>query len=197
MRASEIPELDISDLQLETEEDFYLLLETLGGARYMMNRAVNKGHTPDDEQTKRALEEIAHKSQQVLSLLEEKFGVLHPAKTPKVEWGEELPAPPEGKRWYRPWYLQMKEANLRKLYSEHICSGCALSEGFGSFAWRIPCSVRDGINRLIHPSICYLLHYDWTPEQLRAKLLEVGGPEGVATFQAKEEELNTHESFRI
>lgn len=174
-----------------TELDYWRHIEALGGAIWSSDRARGRGRPDitglgeDGALNMRAL-------QHALALeLSDRFGIILPQQTPQVGYGEPLPDPPEGKRWYRDWYDAAKREAWGAEYNGMICSACPFSRGLDHMikqGGRIPCSQWMGfINFLRYPHECALVTNDtWSRGEFLRHIAEAGGEDVLVPFDLKE-----------
>lgn len=176
----------------ETEFEYWSTIETLGAFRHGMNRQLSHGRIEDPQGgVAKDVDDAIRISTQLVQELGEKFGILYEGHPRQDVEGKFSPAP-EGKRWYWPWYHEMRSEWLKGEYNKIICSACPLGEGAEHCGSRVPCSVFPGsLYQLRVPHLCAMLERDWTRDQLFAEIREKGGEEAVANFLAKEKELQS------
>jgi len=181
--------------QPETEVEYWEAIEELGGYIWSTNHELCHGRIEDEDgKIAKSIEEATQISERLVTELGEKFGVIHPRDCPRVEPGQPIPPPPDGKVYYRDWYKRMKEACYRQDYEGIICSACPFSEGLQRMIELgnvIPCGIFSGmIYRLHAPYECGMLGVDgWSIEKLYAEIIGRSGQDGLAQFQKKEKEL--------
>lgn len=181
--------------QPETEVEYWEAIEVFGGYIWSTNHALCHGRIEDSSgKVAKSIEEAVAISERLIVELGEKFGVMHPRDCPKVEPGQQLPPPPDGKVYYWDWYKRMKESCYRRDYESIICSACPFSEGSErmiSLGGVIPCGVfRGTMYKLSIPYQCGMLMPDnWNQERLYAEIAKKGGLTALAQFQSKEQEL--------
>lgn len=176
----------------ETEREYFNLIEGLGAFLHSTNRGIMKGHIKDALAASSEVAEMRALQTRLAEELEEKFGVLHVSKSPKRNTDGTYPAPPEGKRWYWPWYEAMKEQWLRSEYEGEICSACPFSSGFNmSFIHRVPCkAIQGSMSRLMRADTCGMVTFrHWSQEQLIGNIRTEVGDDAVEKFEKKRTEI--------
>jgi hypothetical protein len=180
----------------ETELEYYEIIEGLGGFIWSMNHDLGDGRIEDPEGKIDAdIEEARQLSDQLVSELDDKFGVIHPRDCPEREIGEKPPPPPDGKTYYWDWYNRMQRISYEKEYEGLICSACPFSLGVEKMLTTrtIPCSQFSGsLYRLRPPHCCGMLESacgHWTETFLYDRIFSEHGNDALETFKAKEKEL--------
>lgn len=181
--------------QPKTESEYWETIESLGGFIWRMNHDLGDGRIDDPEgKVAKDIADAQKISKRLVKEASEKFSFIPPWEYPKIEFGQEMPPPPDGKRYYQKWYDTMKKNSDQQAYEGIICSACSLSEGFDqylSLGGVIPCSVFSGsIYRLNAPHICGMTTISsWSREKVLLIIEEKGGREAVDAFLTKEIEL--------
>jgi hypothetical protein len=124
----------------------------------------------------------------------QRFNVIHPDNCPKIEPGQKLPPPPEGKTWFWDWSERMKDIFCEMHYEKLICSACPFCLGLEEMKKRNgvhPCALFPGtlLNTEL-PYLCGLIAYgDWDERQLFQQISIQHGEEALQKFLAKLDEL--------
>lgn len=181
----------------ETEFDYWAAIDSLGSFIATIRQGVYRGHLPT--QALKEVESAGKLSQKLVAEIEEKFGILFRPEITHVEPKDGYPAPPEGKRWYWPWYHQMRKDWLASEFNKLICSACPLSGGVEKFDSEIPCTKHNGsMFELRAPYICGLITYSsWTREDLLQEIGITGGDDAVQKFLAKEKQLKAEAEQQV
>lgn len=181
--------------QPETEVEYWEAIEGLGGYIWSTNHGLCHSHIEDkDGKVVESIKEAVQISERLVVEIGKKFGVIHPRDCPKVEPGQPIPPPPDGKVYYRDWYCRMKSLFIREDYEGIICSACPFSKGLQfmiALGGVVPCGIISGaIYRLSRPYECNMLHSnDWDTEKLYKEIVRKAGPNSLTQFQEKEKEL--------
>lgn len=178
--------------QPETELEYWLAIESLGGFAWRMNHDLADSRIQDPTGgIDREIVEAGEITTQLVVELGQKFGVIAPKDCPKVALGQTLPPAPEGKIYYQDWYEKMKTEAWRQEYEGIICSACPFSEGAEGMRVQIPCSLWRGHGSLYNleaPHSCGMLGksgFDWTERKLFVEILQQHGVEALDKFRAK------------
>jgi hypothetical protein len=177
--------------QPETELEYWGAIENLGGFISSMNRGLSHGRIQDPEgKIASEIVEAGQLSQRLVVELGEKFGVIPPQDCPRPDTEGNYPSPPEGKKYYWPWYQEMKNRAWEMEYEGMICSACPFSKGAKALRISVPCSKYMGVMFYLRaPHLCGMLDVgDWSREHLLASIKDMGAGM-VERFLAKEEEL--------
>jgi hypothetical protein len=177
----------------KTEVEYWEIIEALGGMIWRTKHNMADGRVEDPNGNLAKEIEVAEQiSQRLITKLGEKFGVIHPKDCPKIDSGQAVPPPPDGKIYYWDWYKKMKKVIYSKDYEEMICSACPFSEGLQrmmDLGGVIPCKVFHGMMyRLRQPYECGMLRSDgWDKKRLNAEIVKKAGKETLVQFLKKEE----------
>jgi len=188
----------------ETEQEYWEAIEALGAEQDFLTRTQNRIETYAGREGKSAstnfwpdVAEMAALSTTLANELSEKFGIILPKDCPKPDDQGVYPKPPEGKRWYWPWYKEKKEQWLRAEFDKLICSACPFATFDMSFVSRIPCEVFLGsLYQLKAPHLCAMIDTDppqWAPAKLIAEIYQAGGDETLLHFLEKRRALTPPE----
>lgn len=186
--------------QPETEMEYWMAIEGLGGFVWRMNHDLGDGRIDDPNGAiKKSAQETQTRLEGLAAELSKKFGIILPKDCPQKKFGEKLPPPPKGKRYYWKWYDQMKEEYYRVEYAKMICSACPLSEGVKRmtiFGGIVPCKPFPGAAyRLAAPHKCTMLgpkvSGGWDEKILRENIIKKGGEAAYVAFKIKEAGLKT------
>lgn len=178
-----------------TELEYWQAIEELGGFIWRMNHDLADGRIKDPEGgIAKDISDAVDISSQLVKEIGEKFGVIPPEQTPKVEQGQERPPAPDGKTYYWDWYHKWERVFFEGEYEKIICSACPMSEGVDSFIrlGQIPCSVFPGaIYRLQTNYQCDMLRtsHAWTTQRLHSTIFNKGGHEALKIFKDKQAQL--------
>jgi len=129
---------DVKQREPETEEDYWEIIEGLGGLNWGMRHShdYSDGMSQAIASTQKSLEDV------VLEMCL-KFGVIHPHQPVLT---------PEGTREYWEWYRGTKDKILGDEYDRTVCSCCPFAGSkkrhIGGNGASIPCSFVDGSHRL-------------------------------------------------
>lgn len=182
--------------QPETELEYWVAIEELGGFIWRMNHDLADGRIEDPTGGGvREVESAQDICKRLVGELSEKFGVIPPAECPRVALGEAPPPTPEGKAYYWDWYRRMKEEAYRAEYAGLICSACPFSDGVEkmiALGGVIPCGVFSGMMyRLSAPHLCGMTGPGglWSQEKLYELMRVRHGADALAAFQQKEAAL--------
>jgi hypothetical protein len=178
---------------VKTQLEYWQEIEEMGGILWRVNHEISHGRIEETPELRKDLNEVREKQQRLAEEVRDNFGIILPGDYPKREPGQELPPPPEGKKYYWTWYEEMKREIYSQEYESLICSGCPFSEGLDSFIGlgKIPCGVfRGWINNLRSPLTCAMVSTrDWTEEKL-LELVAEKGEDALKKFQEKKEQLS-------
>jgi len=183
--------------QPETELEYWVAIEELGGFVWRMNHDLGDGRIEDPtgkiDQAIASAREISERLVTELS----RFGVIHPKDCPEVPLGQKPPPAPEGKIYHWDWYKKMKTESYQRAYDGIICSACPFSKGVEhmiALGGVIPCSVFHGmLYRLRAPHACGMIDGRfnfWTEAMLSKRIRHrKNGKAILAAFRAKRAEL--------
>lgn len=178
----------------ETEQEYWEAIEELGARISVAHRAASRRHTGEKSASQLIAEtrEMHILQKRFVGELDAKFGIIPPWNSPQDDI-DSVSQPPEGKRWYWPWYRSMRKAWFAGEYEKLICSACPLSDGVERFGDTIPCSAfRGSLYQLRTPFACEMLaeyRGDWSREKLYTEILSRSGEAGLDWFLEKEQEL--------
>jgi len=119
----------------ETEVEYWVSIETLGGFIWRMNHDLADGRIKDPTGgIDKDILEARKVSEQLVEELWEKFGVVSPKNCPELTLaqrmaGQKLPPAPFGMEYYWDWYYRMKKFTHDAMYENDICSACPYSRG--------------------------------------------------------------------
>ena len=190
---------EVKQIEPQTELEYWMEIESLGGFIWQMNHDLSHGRIQDPE-GKIDLDIIKCRARQARLVEEigEKFGVIHPKDCPRAKSGEEVSPAPEDKVYYWDWYNRMKMEAYKVEYAKIICSACPFCEGaekMMSLGGTIPCSVFSGvIYYLSRPYVCAMVgrdNGDWTKKDLYREIRKKGGFKTLRLFKKKERELQS------
>jgi hypothetical protein len=179
--------------QPETELEYWGAIESLGGFIWSTNHGLSHGRIQDPEgKIGKEIVEVGELSLKLVTELGEKFGIIPPQDCPRPDNDGNYPQPPEGKKYYWPWYREMKDRAWEMEYESMICSACPFSKGAKALQISVPCSKFAGVMfHLRAPHLCGMLEVgDWSRGHLLASIADMGAGM-VERFLAKEEELKS------
>ncbi|MBT6691299.1 hypothetical protein HOB10_03135 [Candidatus Parcubacteria bacterium] len=179
--------------KVETELQYWEIIESIGGFVWRMNHDMGHGRIEDkDGQVSGDVAFMQRVIEKLVTGLFEKYGVIHPKNCPKVEFGETPPAAPEGTTYYWDWYDLMKQESYSQEYNGMICAACPYSKGldyFKALGGNIPCGLFPGsCFRLRTPFACCMIgedrRFEYTMEEFLDKLQAEHEPAVLAAFTA-------------
>ncbi len=179
----------------ETENEFFGVIEGLGGVAYFERRLVNKGEIPHNHKTNKFISNLSAVQHFVAEKLYEKYNVISPQESPKR--GDENAQPaPEGKIYYWDWYEKTKLSYYKEQHDNIICSGCVFSGGEKQMAHSgggIPCNrINGSMNTLWFRFECDFEkenNHFFPNETLFEALEKKGGEKAIIAYETKKDEL--------
>lgn len=185
--------------QPQTELEFWMAIEGLGGFRHSMEHGLAHDRIEDTGGgVAKDVVDAATLSRQLIEKVCERFGVFDARLVPDYD-PKKPPSTPEGKEAYWDWYRRMKTLYYEQVYQEIICSACPFSEGMEKMRdlGIVPCRVVQGtIYNLLHPSECGMTMGEspWSRDELYRQVLQEAGADGLRAFVLKEMALKEPES---
>ena len=130
---------DVEQREPETEEDYWEIIEGLGGLGWRMNHDLADGR-PWTAGTEGSVTSIHSQLESIVLVACLKFGIIHPHQ-PELT--------PEGTREYWEWYGGTKAKIFGNEYDRSVCSSCAMSEGKERYdGGGVPCKLVNGFMRM-------------------------------------------------
>ncbi len=180
--------------QPETELEYWLAIETLGGYVSSTNRLIAKEHLPEgNTEINNSVQSAQAEQQSLLKEIGEKFGVVPPGpKTDRYDKREEVPLLEGQKSHYWDWYEKMKLQSCTEDYELLVCSACPFSQGVQEMMriTQLPCSAVNGsIYGILGIGTCGAVSRNYSEKKLFAEITKKAGKAGRDAFINKRKVL--------